>query len=115
MEKKMVTNQLRAMDRMFERMMGMTGHRSPLAMVESAMDRMESALSSIPTNGEPAMDRMESALSSIPTNGEQFTVWKLTPTKYRTELQEDGSILFKVVSDGEFSDELKGPDVKKDK
>ena len=86
----MVTNQLRAMDRMFERMMGMTGHRSPLAMVESA-------------------------LSSIPTNGEQFTVWKLTPTKYRTELQEDGSILFKVVSDNEFSDELKGPDVKKDK
>ena len=96
MEKKMVTNQLRAMDRMFERMMGMTGHRSPLAMVESTMDRMESML------------------SSIPTNGEQFTVWKLTPTKYRTELQEDGSILFKVVEDGGCSDELKGPDVKKD-
>ena len=89
----MVTNQIRAMDRMFERMMGFTGHRSPLAMVESTMDRMESML------------------SSIPTNGEQFTVWKLTPTKYRTEFQEDGSILFKVVEEGKFSEELQGPDV----
>jgi hypothetical protein len=93
----MVANQIRAMDRMFERMMGFTGHRSPLAMVESTMDRMESML------------------SSIPTNGEQFTVWKLTPTTYRSELKEDGSILFSVVEKGEFPEELKGPDVNADK
>ena len=94
----MVGNQIRAMDRMFERMMGMTGHRSPLAMVESTMDRMESML------------------SSIPTNSEEFTVWKLTPTTYMTEVQEDGSILFKVVEgkkDNGWSEEAKGPDVEK--
>lgn len=103
MEKKMVANQFRAMDRMFERMMGFTGHRTPLAMVESAMDRMESML------------------SSIPTNSEEFTVWKLVPTTYRTEVQKDGSILFKIVekkeedSKREFSEELRGPDVDADK
>lgn len=95
----MVTNQLRAMDRMFERMLGITGHKTPLAMVEEAMDRMESML------------------SSIPTNSETLTVWKLVPTTYRTEVKEDGSILFTPIKkrvEGEFSEELKGPDVKKD-
>ena len=30
---------------------------------------------------------------------------------WRTEFQEDGSILFKVVEEGKFSEELQGPDV----
>ena len=45
----------------------------------------------------------------------EFTVYRMVPTTYKAEKQEDGSVLFKVISKEEgFSDELKGPDVKED-
>jgi hypothetical protein len=39
----------------------------------------------------------------------------MVPTTYKPEKQEDGSILLKVITkEEEFSEELIGPDVKKD-
>jgi hypothetical protein len=95
----MISSQVRAMDRMFERMMGMTGHRSPLMMVDNMFDRLENY----------------TRTACLPEEGSEFTVYKMVPTTYRAEKQEDGSVLLKVVNKEEgFSEELKGPDVRKD-
>ena len=95
----MIGSQVRAMDRMFERMMGMTGHRSPLMMVDNMFDRLENL----------------TRTACMPEEGTEFTVYRMVPTTYKAEKKEDGSVLFKVINKGEgFSDELKGPDVKKD-
>jgi len=95
----MISSQVRAMDRVFERMMGMTGSRSPLMMVDNMFDRLENY----------------TRTACMPEEGQEFTVYRMTPTTYRAEKQEDGSILFKVVTKNEkYSEDLRGPDVKKD-
>ena len=95
----MIGSQVRAMDRMFERMMGMTGSRSPLMMVDNMFDRLENY----------------TRTACMPEEGTEFTVYRMVPTTYKAEKKEDGSVLFKVISKEEgFSDELKGPDVNKD-
>ena len=95
----MIGSQVRAMDRMFERMMGMTGHRSPLMMVDNMFDRLENY----------------TRKACMPEEGAEFTVYRMVPTTYKPEKQEDGSILLKVITKEEgFSEELRGPDVKKD-
>ena len=94
----MISSQVRAMDRMFERMMGMTGHRNPLMMVDNMFDRLESF----------------TRTACMPEAGTEFTVYRMVPTTYKAEKQEDGSVLFKVIGREGFSDELKGPDVKED-
>ena len=94
----MIGSQVRAMDRMFERMMGMTGHRNPLMMVDNMFDRLESF----------------TRTACMPEEGDKFTVYRMVPTTYKAEKQEDGSVLFKVIGKEGFSDELKGPDVKED-
>ena len=94
-----ISSQARAMDRMFERMMGMTGHRSPLMMVDGMLDRLENYTKA----------------ACLPEEGTEFTVYKAVPTTYRAEKQEDGSILLKVVKEkNKFSEELRGPDMVKD-
>ena len=51
----------------------------------------------------------------MPEEGTEFTVYRMVPITYKAEKQEDGSILFKVITKEEgFSEELRGPDVKKD-
>jgi len=95
----MISAQVRAMDRMFERLMGMTGHRSPLMMVDSMVDRLENY----------------TRTACLPEEGTEFTVYRAVPTTYKAEKQEDGSILLKVVTkDSKFSEEVRGPDSKKD-
>ena len=94
----MISSQVRAMDRMFERMMGMTGHRNPLMMVDNMFDRLESF----------------TRTACMPAEGTEFTVYSMVPTTYKAEKQEDGAVLFKVIGREGFSDELKGPDVKED-
>jgi len=94
-----ISSQARAMDRMFERMLGMTGHRSPLMMVDSMLDRLENY----------------TRTACLPEEGAEFTVYRAVPTTYKAEKQEDGSILFKVITkDNKFSEETRGPDTKKD-
>ena len=95
----MISGQVRAMDRMFERMMGMTGHRNPLMMVDNMFDRLENY----------------TRTACMPEEGSEFTVYRIVPTTYKAEKQKDGSILLKVINKDEgFSDELKGPDIEKD-
>ena len=94
----MISSQVRAMDRMVERMMGMSGHRNPLMMVDNMFDRLESF----------------TRTACMPEEGTEFTVYRMVPTTYKAEKQEDGSVLFKVIGREGFSDELKGPDVKED-
>jgi len=95
----MISAQVRAMDRVFERLMGMTGHRSPLMMVDSMVDRLENY----------------TRTACLPEEGAEFTVYRAVPTTYKAEKQEDGSILFKVITkDIKFSEDIRGPDTKKD-
>jgi|TARA_R100001530_G_scaffold136162_1_gene115544 hypothetical protein len=95
----MMSSQVRAMDRMFERVMGMTGHRNPLMMVDNIFDRLETFTQT----------------ACMPEEGSEFTVYKMVPTTYRAEKQEDGSVLLKIVEKkAGFSEELKGPDMEKD-
>ena len=95
----MIGSQVRAMDRMFERMMGITGHRNPLMMVDNMLDRLENY----------------TRTACLPEEGSEFTVYKMVPTTYKAEKQKDGSILFKVITKEEgYPEELRGPDVKKD-
>jgi len=95
----MISAQVRAMDRVFERLMGMTGHRSPLMMVDSMVDRLENY----------------TRTACMPEEGAEFTVYRAVPTTYKAEKQEDGSILFKVITkDIKFSEDIRGPDTKKD-
>ena len=94
----MISSQVRAMDRMFERMRGMRCHRNPLMMVDNMFDGLESF----------------TRTACMPEEGTEFTVYRMVPTTYKAEKQEDGSVLFKVIGREGFSDELKGPDVKED-
>ena len=77
----------------------MMGHRSPFMMIDNMFDRLENL----------------TRTACMPEEGAEFTVYRIVPTRYKAEKKEDGSILFKVINKEEgFSDELKGPDVKKD-
>ena len=79
---RLVSSQARAMDRMFERMMGFTGQANPLTMVDNVFDRFERF----------------SREASLPADGTEFTLYEMVPTTYRAERQSDGSVLFKVVT-----------------
>jgi len=69
-------NQVRSIDRIFERMMSLTGHTSPLAMVDHMFTRLESH-----------------------TEGEEVTLWKMVPTRYRVEKGEDGRLVLEPIVD----------------
>ena len=81
-------SQARAMDRAFERMMGITGYNSPLTMIDSVFDRLESI----------------TRQASLPKDGEEFTLYNLVPVTYKSETQEDGSVLFRVINKEEVKD-----------
>ena len=88
----MLSGQVRAMDRMFERMLGMTGHRNPLMMVDSMLDNFEKY----------------TRTACLPEEGSEFTIYQMVPTTYKAEKEEDGSILFKIVNKEEAGEEKKG-------
>ena len=69
-------NQVRSIDRIFERMMLLTGHTSPLAMVDHMFTQLESY-----------------------TEGEEVTLWKMVPTRYRVEKDEDGRLVLEPIVD----------------
>ena len=69
-------NQVRSIDRIFERMMTLTGHTSPLAMVDHMFNRLESH-----------------------TEGEEVTLWKMVPTRYRVEKDKEGRLILEPVVD----------------
>jgi len=85
---RLVSGQARAMDRMFERMMGFTGQANPLTMVDNVFDRFEKFTRE----------------ASLPADGTEFTLYQMVPTTYRAEKQEDGSVLFKVITKSKVED-----------
>ena len=74
--------QIRAMDRFFE----------------SALDRSLSPFA--------VMDKvLESVVDTVPpAHGQEFTLYKMTPVKYKVEHKEDGSVHYNVVKEDKDAD-----------
>ncbi len=74
--------QIRAMDRFFE----------------SALDRSLSPFA--------VMDKvLESVVDTVPpAHGQEFTLYKMTPVKYKVEHKKDGSVHYTVVTEDEDAD-----------
>ncbi len=74
--------QIRAMDRFFE----------------SALDRSLSPFA--------VMDKvLESVVDTVPpAHGQEFTLYKMTPVKYKVEHQKDGSVHYNVIKEDENAD-----------
>lgn len=75
---------LRALDRVFERMTGVAGMSSPLAMVDGFFDRMEN----------------EIKVACRPEDG-VYTVYELKPVTYQIETNERGDVIHRRLSEDE--------------
>ncbi|MDP6586678.1 MAG: hypothetical protein QF535_18630 [Anaerolineales bacterium] len=70
---------MRAMDRMFDRIMDVTGAVTPFRAVENVFDSIERA---IPQE-----------------NGATFTYYKMVPVKFKVKNLPDGSVHYDVIDD----------------
>jgi len=83
---------IRAMDRFFDS--ALERSFSPFAIMDKVL---ESVSQPIP-----------------PQNGEEFTLYKMTPVRYKVEHQKDGSVHYNIIKEDRFSEDLRGPDNEKD-
>ena len=71
---------LRAIDRLFDRMTGVAGMSSPLAMVDGFFDRMEKDIK----------------VACRPEDG-VYTVYEMKPVTYKIETNDNGDVLHRLV------------------
>ena len=76
---------MRAMDRLFDRVTGMSGLSSPLAVVDSLFDRLE----------------RDVRVSNSPQSG-RYTVYKMVPVTYEIEVKDNGDVIHRVLSEEEL-------------
>ena len=74
-----LSRNMRAMDRMFDRIMDVTGSVTPFRAVENVFDSIERAI--------PRED------------GATFTYYKMVPVQFKVEHQADGSVHYNVIKD----------------
>jgi|TARA_R100001530_G_scaffold115217_1_gene82149 hypothetical protein len=79
---------MRAMDRMFDRIMNVTGAVTPFRAVENVFDSLERV---IPRE-----------------NGGTFTYYKMVPVQFKVNVLPDGSVHYDVVDDEIESETEKG-------
>mgnify|MGYP000843578321 FL=1 len=75
---------LRALDRVFDRMTGFSGMSSPLAMVDGFFDRMERDIK----------------VACQPENG-VYTVYEMKPVTYQIETNDRGDVIHRRLSEDE--------------
>lgn len=75
---------MRAIDRLFDRMTGMAGMSSPLAMVDGFFDRMEKDIK----------------VACRPEDG-VYTVYEMNPVTYQIETNERGDVIHRRLSKDE--------------
>ena len=77
---------LRALDRVFDRMTTMSGLSSPLAVIDNVFDRLE----------------RDVRVAQSPESGKRYTVYELTPVTYEIEVNERGDVTHRRLSDEEL-------------
>lgn len=77
---------MRAFDRFFDRMTGMSGLSSPLQVVDEWFDRLE----------------RDTKVAMGPEDG-IITKWEMVPRHYRREVNEHGDITFKLLTEDEVA------------
>ncbi len=83
-----LSRNMRAMDRMFDRIMDVTGAVTPFRAVETVFDNLERAI--------PQED------------GATFTYYKMVPVQFRVENQPDGSVHYNVIKEDVESEQDQG-------
>jgi len=83
---------MRAMDRLFDRMTSVAGMRSPLAMVDGFFDRMERDIK----------------VACQPEDG-VYTVYEMKPVTYKIETNDNGDVIHRRLS----ADEVKAIETNK--
>ena len=76
---------LRALDRVFDRMTSMSGLSSPLAVIDNMFDRLERDIK----------------VSCAPESG-RYTVYELTPVTYEIEVNDRGDVTHRRLSKEEL-------------
>ena len=82
----MIANRnMRAIDRLFDRMTGVAGMSSPLAMVDGFFDRIE----------------RDVKVACQPENG-VYTVYEMKPVTYQIETNDNGDVIHRRLSEDEI-------------